>query len=85
MFSFEIRRFEGLAHRQQKPERKKRSRPYAFPMHFPTAFGSSQAVSFALECNLRGFFSSGFVLKHPYIHANEYLPESEKGVILKQL
>ena len=44
-----------------------RSRPFAFPMHFPTAFGPSQAVSFALECNLRRFFSSGFVLKHPYI------------------
>ena len=34
-------------------------------MHFTTAFGPSQAVLFALECDLRGFFSSGFVLKHP--------------------
>ena len=33
-----------------------RSRLYAFPMHFPTAFGPSQAVSFALECDLGGFF-----------------------------
>ena len=33
-----------------------RSRLYALPMHFPTAFGSSQALSLAQERNLRGFF-----------------------------
>ena len=50
-------------------------------MHFPTAFGPSQAVSFALERNLRGFFSSGFVFETP-LHSYKYvyLPESEKGV-----
>ena len=59
-----------------------RSRLYAFPMHFPTAFGPSQAVSFALECNSRGFFSSGFVLKHPYIHANAFTCRNPKKVSL---
>ena len=51
-------------------------------MHFPTAFGPSQAVSFALECNLRGFFSSGFVLKHPYIHKHAFTCRNPKKVSL---
>ena len=41
-----------------------------------------QAVSFALECNLRGFFSSGYVLKYLYIHTDAFTCRNPKKVSL---
>ena len=59
-----------------------RSRLYAFPMHFPTAFGPFASCFLRSRVQLMWIFSSGFVLKHPYIHANAFTCRNPKNVSL---
>ena len=70
------------------------ARPGHGSMHFLASFGPfascficSKAVSFALKCTFREFFSSGFVLEHLYILTKliRFLAGIRKSVTLKQL